>query len=178
MAKIRKPPVPYKMYRHFVVITIVLTAGLAFFADGEKRETVTEHVAEKEERAEMQRISAEKARGPVLKRADAGSRQTFDYSENPFHEGFGRAMDRTSDRGNDSSINPDATSRQLAGGRQSLPGYKDEYIESLSDAEYTMLVRSLKASGMLDPRERKRKIDALARASRARSGAGDLVGIE
>lgn len=32
------PVIPPSMYRHFAIITVVLTAGLAMFADGENRE--------------------------------------------------------------------------------------------------------------------------------------------
>ena len=37
MAKISKPPVPVKLYKHFAAVTIVLTGAIAMFADEDQR---------------------------------------------------------------------------------------------------------------------------------------------
>ncbi len=39
-------PVNAKMYRHFAVISLALTAGLAMFADSDNREAFEDHIAE------------------------------------------------------------------------------------------------------------------------------------
>ena len=41
-------PVSSRLFRHFAVVTVVITAGLAMFASGENREVVTETIAKRE----------------------------------------------------------------------------------------------------------------------------------
>ncbi|MBH5322486.1 hypothetical protein [Aurantiacibacter sediminis] len=37
MAKLSKPPIPLKMYKHFAVVTLSMTAAIAMFADSDHR---------------------------------------------------------------------------------------------------------------------------------------------
>lgn len=46
-------PVSPKMYRHFAIITVALTACLAMFADGENRQTIEDHLSKKRQNQEM-----------------------------------------------------------------------------------------------------------------------------
>jgi hypothetical protein len=41
-------PVSSRLFRHFAVVTVVITAGLAMFANGENREAVAETIAKRE----------------------------------------------------------------------------------------------------------------------------------
>ena len=40
------PAIPPSMYRHFAIVTVALTMGLAMFADGENREDSTKRILE------------------------------------------------------------------------------------------------------------------------------------
>lgn len=76
MSRIAKPmPVSSKMYRHFAVLTVVITAGLAFFASGEQSNSMAAELAAKQAKrdaqheqdkvrlAEVQRSNLRDARG-------------------------------------------------------------------------------------------------------------------
>lgn len=53
--------IPPKMYRHFAVVTVLLTACIALFADGERRDAIAEEVAEQQQRAALQQQQTENA---------------------------------------------------------------------------------------------------------------------
>ena len=61
-----------QMYRHFAVITVVATAMIAFFADGEQREAVADHIERRQANIETRRIEQQKlsARGMQTKLKD------------------------------------------------------------------------------------------------------------
>ena|GEM_PF-5183679 len=46
-------PVTAKMYRHFAIITICITACLAMFADGENRQQIENHISKKQNQSRM-----------------------------------------------------------------------------------------------------------------------------
>lgn len=175
MATIRKPPVPAKMYRHFAVITIVLTLGLALFADGENRELMAEELAERERQAALERASAEKFGKPKLIKSAQVQQGQFGYSKDEFLGEYGSAMDKTNTSSRKSSIMPGQ--RTLPNGRVAIPGYPDAYIASLDEEEYEQLLNSLKQAGMFDPKQRAR---AQAQFNRIGSkGAGSpVVGVQ
>jgi len=52
-------PVNAKMYRHFAIITVAITACLAMFADGENRETVERAMAEKKYNSDLMKRERE-----------------------------------------------------------------------------------------------------------------------
>lgn len=47
-------PVSPKLYRHFAIATVAITACLAVFADGESRQEIEEIVAERQQQNELQ----------------------------------------------------------------------------------------------------------------------------
>lgn len=54
MARVAPPlPVSPKLFRHFAVITVVVTACVAMFADGEGREAIAAQVAERQKQNEL-----------------------------------------------------------------------------------------------------------------------------
>lgn len=57
------PALNAKVYRHFAIVTLVITASLALFADGEKREAIADRVAEREAKTELQRADHERQGG-------------------------------------------------------------------------------------------------------------------
>lgn len=62
-------PVPAKMYRHFATITIVITACIALFADGERREAIGAEIRANQQRQEMRALDAQR-NGPSKVGAD------------------------------------------------------------------------------------------------------------
>jgi len=64
-----KPPiiaVPKSLYKHFAVLTIVVTMTVAMFADGSNREELERQVAEHQARLAQERAEAEEARQPMI----------------------------------------------------------------------------------------------------------------
>lgn len=173
MAKVARPPIPYKMYRHFAVVTVLITAAVAMLADGHNRGAVTRTIEERERETELQRISAEKTRPPQLIRSDDHVVGSFDESAESLSR-FGKPTVRLATGHNDSAVLPGAT-REIGGARIAIPGYSQGYIDSLSEEEYRALVEQLRAEGMLSPDERRQRVASLERASRQRSGASGLA---
>lgn len=69
-------PVPAKMYRHFATITIMITACIALFADGERREAIGAEIRADQKRQEMRALDAQR-HGPTrlggVEKSDRGS---------------------------------------------------------------------------------------------------------
>lgn len=57
---------PYRIYRHFAVVTVVLTAGVAILADGERRAALAEEIEAREQRNELEIASQQKFGKPRL----------------------------------------------------------------------------------------------------------------
>lgn len=57
-------PVPGKMYRHFAMITIAITACIALFADGERREAIGAEIRDDQQRQELRALDAQR-NGPT-----------------------------------------------------------------------------------------------------------------
>jgi hypothetical protein len=143
------------MYRHFAVITLLLTTALAMFADGENREAQAAHTT---------RPAAEPAAPAVIATAprttapqSAGS-WGFDADG---ESGFGQPMERLISGA--SSIIPDLD-------EVVAPGYSPEYLASLSEEERRLLLQGLQDNGMLDADIQSDRAAALSAASRRRSG--------
>lgn len=64
MSRIAKPSaVSPKMYRHFAVITLVLTVLVAMLADGEQRDAISQEIAARQAEAKAREASASTNRG-------------------------------------------------------------------------------------------------------------------
>ncbi len=153
------PAIPPSMYRHFAVLTVVLTASLAMFAEGENREARAAPT-----------VQAAKPAAPVAL-VPASSTDTSRQAESWFDAdsfsdyGVGGSSDGLFGSEN-SSVIPDLEG--LA------PGYSPEYLASLSEEERELLLSGLQESGMLEPDIRSRRSAALSAASSRRSGSSTV----
>ena len=157
------PAIPPKMYRHFAVVTILLTAGLALFAEGENGEAARALVA-------REQASATSAGAPKLVRATPASAwfsPTGETEDASFE--FGSPMDDPV--GGDDPVGSDADA--LAPGLEQAQeaGYSEEYLASLGAQERELLLNGLRENGMLSPEIREDQARSLAAASSRRSGA-------
>ena len=145
------PAIPPKMYRHFAVVTLLLTAGLAMFADGENGKAAHALVAQPQ---------AKPAQPPQLAQPTPTAYSTGSSSGEDFD--FGSPMELLT--GDSGGVLPGEELAQEA-------GYSAEYLESLSPEERAMLLKGLEENGMLSPELRDSRAGALAAASSRRSGA-------
>ena len=180
MAQLKLPPIPVKMYRHFAVVTIALTATLALFADGENAEIVAEHLAERERAEQLRDAEARRLQGP---RVPAGS----DLSPGSFAEdggGFG-APTAPVEGGGGGGYRPPAGSPAAAraaytnpnrpGGRRAGPmQYSQAYLDSLTEEQYQALMQGIPPEQRVNAAERQRQIDTLQRAGAQRAGGSGV----
>lgn len=166
MAKISKPPIPLKMYKHFAVATVSLTAGIAMFADSDNRQAVVEHVEEREQQAELRHASAQITGTPQLVRRDTQSGGAFgNENENasapmfvPISTGGGAAPRRQPPR---------------AARRVTVPGIDQARVDAMSEEEYQQFRASLPPElrgSQLSESEQARQRAAMEAASARRSG--------
>jgi hypothetical protein len=102
------PAIPPSLYRHFAVVTVVVAAGLALFAEGEDGEARAAQVAQAQ--------PVERATPPVIARAaptTATGSSSGGWDEVDFDSSFGAPMDapsngsgQNSDFGEDSAPAP------------------------------------------------------------------------
>lgn len=162
MAQLSKPAIPWQMYRHFAVITVLITACLAMVANGENGQAAddaAEQAAAQQAAASRPRPAATPAYGRArLARNDAGQfGSEYDAS-------FGEATDRSAARGSASSL-PLANSENA--------GFTDAYLDSLSPQDLQQLLDNLQAAGATTASERNRILMVIEAASRRRSGTHD-----
>ena len=144
------------MYRHFAVMTLVLTVGLAMFADGENREAQATQIAPPSARPAAPAVLATAAPTGTSQSAGAwGIDSDLDSS-------FGAPMERLISGAG--SMIPDLDEIVA-------PGYSPEYLASLSDEERALLLQGLQENGMLEPEIQDQRSAAIDAASRRRSGA-------
>ena len=149
MAKLTKPPIPAKMYKHFAVATVSLTGAIAMFADDGNRQAVVEHVEERQEQERLQRASAAITDSQGLVRNDLadpvggfGSEASGDYGSptvNPGGAGGGNAADPRR--------RPEA-----GGGRRSVAGYDQSWIDALSEEDYRIFLESISDEALSESR--------------------------
>jgi hypothetical protein len=159
MRRSRTPAIPPKMYRHFALVTVLLTAVIAMFASGENRNAVSTHIEEQTAENEQRRESYARFGAPKVGGTPAPTAGSF-----ADHEGeFGRPMDNP--RG---GLSSSVMARQYAG---ETVGYSPEYLASLSPEERELLLKGLDENGLLTDEARADRGAALAAASSRRSGA-------
>jgi hypothetical protein len=155
------PAIPPSMYRHFAVITLLLTTALAMFANGENREA---QAAQSPRPAARPTPAAAIATRSPTTASQPASAWGFDSDG----EGsFGQPMERLISGA--SSLMPDLD-------EVVAPGYSPEYLASLSEEERRLLLQGLQDNGMLDAEIQSDRAAALSAASQRRSGsasAGD-----
>jgi hypothetical protein len=152
------------MYRHFALVTVLLTASVAMFAEGENREGAAARAAMDEEPSAPQERLVPPPKPPVSRRASerhehfvqSGGFDGFDAS-------FGMPMDK--------AMGSLATHANRLAPEVAQTGYSAAYLASLDARERELLLNGLQQEGMLAPGERERRIAALVATSEARSGA-------
>lgn len=165
MARALPSAVPPKMYRHFALVTVLLTLGIAMFADGENREAAAAQVERREEREQIRRDDAAEAAGPAIVRRSPVPRRERPRQHigfDGFDPSFGAPMD--------SPMRSLASYATGVASAATQAGYPDAYLASLGAEERALLVDGLEKEGMLSRDERERKSAALIAASEARGG--------
>lgn len=164
----RKAAVDAKMYRHFAVVTVCLTAALAIFADGENRKAVAEGIEAHERQTALER--AEVAKFGQAKLVDRSGRSSnhaasFDYGGD---SDFGAPMDSAGSAEQDSSYAPrrNSTTRVGTGIDYAALGLTQAEFERLDPSEQQALLREFRAL-------RARQTRSLLEGSAARGG-GEL----
>lgn len=81
-----------KMYRHFAIVTVVISATIAMFADGDRRDAIAEGIAQREQKAELSQQEREKT-GP--RQVGTLPQQSGSWGSDSVG-GFGSPMDNSS----------------------------------------------------------------------------------
>lgn len=156
-----------KMYKHFAMITVCLTAAVALFADEEKREVIAEEVRS----AEIP--DAPKKPPTLIVRKDAGGGAGGDLAG--FYGGVGGAG---SEAGYSSSITPaglsDNSTLNSQAGRNELAklGISREEFDRMSPEEKAAILAAIRAGGMQNTETAKRAMSASAIRA---GGSGEML---
>lgn len=146
------------MYRHFAVVTLLLTLGVAFFADGENREAAA---------AEVAVHTTPQTPPPVIKRSSAAARA------GTFGSDFGGGPSAPSDFGGsgNSGVIPDYLPNDAVTALALELGYPPATLAAMSEAERMQLMKSLQEAGLTDANRREEQAAMLLASSRNRSGS-------
>lgn len=128
------------MYRHFAIVTVVLTAGLAMLTEGENREAQAAPAIEATKPAAPRAL--------VTANPTSGSMQAAGWSDVDFDSGFGGSVETLS--GGDSGLIPD-----LEPGTE--PDHARGGLVSLSEEERELLLGELQERALLEPENRSRR---------------------
>lgn len=147
------PTITPQMYRHFAMLTVALTALLAFFADGESRQTAAaastiQHQAESSRAPSKPRLEMKADVGPGIWGSDDG-------------DDFGQPMTRISANAGAWASNPFGLNRD----HRAPPG--DDWRSHGNEGSDDATPESVSAAAAPSASE----IAAAAAASRLRSGA-------
>lgn len=164
MGRTLTPTIPAKMYRHFALVTLALTAGIAMFAEGENREAAAAQIDDRRERKPQAQMSREIARSPASGRSKPEPRRgRFAEDHEVFSRSFGQPMERPAIQ----FVGGDVLG-VAAGGESG--GYSESYLATLSEEQRALLLAGLQREGLLSPGERQRRAESLVAASARRSG--------
>ena len=155
--------IPPEIYRHFAMVTVLLTTGIAMFAEGENREAAVIDTAPAEASTPAYAAAAPEpaiVRRPPARRSSSG-RSGFDG----FDASFGPPMD--------TPLGSTGAYASASLTETAPTGYSERYLESLSAEERNLLLAGLATEGLLSPEERQRKSAALIAASESRSGSAN-----
>ena len=172
MARRKQPPVPTaRIYRHFAVVTMLLTGAVAVFADGENRAAMAEEIAEREQKNALARASAEKFGPPRLVKKPATANVGSFGSDSGE---FGSPMDHAEGDNSSGYVPEDfAPANAFVPAAYSRFGLSAEEWARLDEEQRAALLRQMNAEAEpADAPERAQQIDRLKAASAARSGLG------
>lgn len=170
MARVAQSKIPMRIYQHFAVVTIIVTLGVAVFAESENREALDQEVSVQ---------PAPKPRAtPKLARARTGS---FGEDEGGGAFGGDMAMGSASDTGSgigsNSGFIPDNLPDDATTNTALAAGYPAHVLAGMSKAEREQLVKSLRDAGIEDSEVRKARTARLLASSQQRSGAPEEPGL-
>ncbi len=163
MAKISKPPVPAKLYKHFAAVTILLTATIAMFADEDQR-AAAEQVQSRSTSSEPAPRNTPAYGEARLTRAEEGASGSFGSEGG----GYGAPMVTPGGGGNRSSV----ARRAVNSNRQILPNMTPEEVAALSEEEYERLRALYAAAGAIEDVDRSAQMSSVEAASARRMGHG------
>jgi hypothetical protein len=169
------------MYRHFAVVTVAITAGMAILADGEGRQaiagSVENHIAQRQEAARIEQAQVAKFGKPKLVQrqgARSGDWGVGGYGD-AFDANYGTPGDRTSEYARTSAV-----WRGRTGSAGSVPasyapyGISQAEWESMSEQERAAWMQKMQGrSPPASAEQRARDIESLMAASAARSGGAE-----
>jgi hypothetical protein len=163
---------PMRMYRHFAVVTLVLTAAMAIFADGERRGAMAEEIAARQQRARLEQASVAKFGKPKLVSKVAQGPGSFA----PDPGGYGEPMVETG--GGNSSYIPEANGVQgrYVPAAYNRYGLTEDAWDDLSETEREVLRQEArKEAALAASSERQHQIELLRESSARRSGGEEEV---
>lgn len=162
--KAETAPITAKMYRHFAALTLVVTFGMAMFANGESREAVAREV-EQAGKPDAQAHPNDFVRKKTAPQGGFGTDEWVDAE-------FGQPTDRGG-----ALVGSGVIPGEVAAAHAGMPagytayGVPAEVWESLSDDQKKKLMAARQAAQAAAGKpERAKEVDALLAASRARSG--------
>jgi len=144
------PVVPSSMYRHFAVVTVLLTAILAMFAEGENRQAQA---------------------APAARQAPAGPAAPRIITSQPAPQPAPDWWELDSSSDGETGAAGSETGSSAGFEDVEAPGYSPEYVAALSEDERELLLAGTQESGVLDPAVRDIRSADLSAASSRRSGS-------
>lgn len=178
MPHIRKSVIDAKMYRHFAVITIAITATIGVFADGEGRKAlangVSEEISERQEAERLQQAQVAKFGQPKLfQRKPAGRREKALNDSDSFEWAYGEPTDTGSLSGQASAVwtgrmNPKAK----VPGSYAPYGISQAQWNAMTEEEReAFLAEHARSQPVVSAAQHRRQVDGLMAASAARAGS-------
>ena len=187
MAQISMPPIPMKMYRHFAVVTLLLTGTLAMLANDSAERQGAAAVAENgatgtaadgselvDSAASNVAIDGQMAPagggGPAYGSGEITRRNgtRTQYRDNEIYDdNFGEPTDDSANAGRSSSINPYA--------QPIIPGYSQAYLDSLTEEQRRVLLEQVQAANEVPPAVRRLQAPALESTMYSLTGSGSGV---
>ncbi len=157
MAKLSKPTIPLKLYKHFAVVTLVMTAAIAMFADSDHR-----HVQAQTEVLTV-REAAQVAQNELPRLIGADEIRTLGSFGS---EGGSYGAPTVSAAGNSSYPRPASA---VPAGRVSVKGYDQAWIDAMSEEEYAAFLEAIPTE-MRDGETEAERRASFQRAAERRSG--------
>lgn len=159
-----------KMYKHFAIFTVIATAMLALFAEGENRQAMAEELSELEKKREAHEQSKQAAYGkPILKRKEPKKTARFAHDHVP----FGTPTTRTGTSVRYSSALPLRPEGNLVNDEAFAEfGIPLETLKGMPEKQRAALLKRLRDNRYgTSPEEREKQLAALIKASANRSGS-------
>ena len=139
MAKRKPPPIPIKLYKHFAVATLVMTATIAMFADSDKRGAVAAAGDAYMEQAEAN--SEEMAAVTIGDPRPAEAQGSFGSDEGGSY-GAPMSTPKSAGGGRRAAVGSTVNTAR----RISVAGYDQAWIDALSEEQYRHFLEAIDES--------------------------------